>query len=301
MQQQGMVLNVLRGSLHDGPGVRTTVFFKGCPLACLWCHNPESIACAPQLAYRDHLCIGCGRCVAACPKGVHVLEGGTHILRRDRCIACGACVAACPTQALEVYGHRMSVEAVMRSVRQDKPYYRTSGGGVTLSGGEPLAQPTFAQALLSAARAEGVDTCVETGGYAAQALFARIVPLTDRFLFDYKATGAEAHRRLTGHDNALILSNLDWLYAQGARITLRCPQIPGVNDTPEHLAAILALHRRYPALAGVEVMSYHDMGIAKAQALGQTPRLTLPSATPEQKAHWRQALDPDGTRGILFS
>ena len=298
--QRGMVLSVLRGSLHDGPGVRTTVFLKGCPLACLWCHNPESIARAPQLAYRAHRCIGCGRCVAACPKGAHVLQGGAHTLQWDLCTACGACAAACPVQALEVYGRPMSVETVMQTIRQDVAYYRRSGGGVTLSGGEPLMQPAFARALLSAAHAEGVDTCVETCGYAAQGLYSSILPVTDRFLLDYKATDAATHRKLTGQDNALILRNLDFLYRQGARITLRCPLIPGVNDSPAHLAAILALRRRYPALAGVEVMPYHDMGIAKAQALGQTPRCLLPTATPAHKARWRQALDPDGSLGIVF-
>lgn len=294
MLGKGMVFSILRGSLYDGPGVRTTVFLKGCPLHCLWCHNPEGISGKPQLGYFAHRCIGCGRCREVCPQGVHRLCAGQHAVRFDRCVACGACAAVCPSDALVIYGVRMRTEEVMRIVRQDKAYYATSGGGITLSGGEPLSQPDFALKLLLAAGAERIHTCVETSGSVAQEQLERVLPAVDLFLFDYKESSPKRHKRYTGCDNAQILENLDFLYRRSAQIILRCPIIPGYNDSQEHFEAISGMKRKYPALAGIEIMPYHDMGKGKAAAIGHGYELKIATVTQEQKQAWKEKLNQNG-------
>jgi len=275
----GIVFDLQRNALHDGPGIRTCVFLKGCPLACLWCHNPESQDGRPQVGFFDERCVRCGACAAACPNGVHCITPGGHVLDRTLCVRCGRCVAACAYNALHLAGRTMTVGQVMDVVRRDVAYYKASGGGVTISGGEPMRQLEFTRALLAAAKGDGVHTCLDTCGHAPTAGYELVLAHVDRFLLDYKATdpigesaatrngqatGASAavsrHRELTGVSNDLILANLDWLYAHGASITLRCPIIPGMNDTPDHWQAIADLSRKCPGLVGIEIMAYHDMG-----------------------------------------
>jgi glycyl-radical enzyme activating protein len=284
----GLVLDLQRFALHDGPGIRTTVFLKGCPLRCLWCHNPESQALEPQLAYDPGRCTACPACAEARRYGLRLLQAGPLAVDLSDP---EACAAACPHGAFRVMGARRSVEEVMEEVLRDADYFQRSGGGLTLSGGEPLAQFDFALALLQAAKAEGLHTCLDTCGATSLAKLAAVADHVDLFLYDYKATDASEHRRLTGATNARILSNLDYLYRRGARVRLRCPLVPGVNDSAGHLAGIAALSARYPDLEGVEVMPYHDLGRDKAGRIGETYVLpNVSSADDRQQADWLAAL-----------
>lgn len=292
----GIVLSIHRASMHDGPGIRTTVFLKGCPLRCAWCHNPESQRARPELAFRAERCIHCGSCVPACPRGAHRLADGRHWVDRDACIGCGACVSACNHEALELYGRRMTVAECLAPVLADRPYYR-SGGGLTVSGGEPLAQPAFAAALLSAARARGVHTCLETCGHAGEAALEAVLPYVDLVLFDCKATDEETHRRLTGVGINLISATRERILALGVPMILRCPLVPGVNDDDAHLRAIGALSARHGL--PVEIMPFHTLGSGKADALGR-PRTGLPeeSATQAQIEAWVRGLRAAGVAEV---
>ena len=263
----GMILPIQHFSVDDGPGIRTTVFLKGCPLRCDWCHNPESWHRGKELLYHAAQCRSCGICASVCPGQVHHFPD--HRLERERCIRCGQCAAACPHEALELAGQQVSVEEILPELLLDQVFYRRSGGGITVSGGEPLAQPEFTAALLRACKEEGLHTCIETCGYGDPEALRRLLPLTDLFLFDYKLTDDLRHQACTGVSNALILQNLDLLCCQGAAVILRCPMIPGVNLEPAHYDGIAALARRYPAIEEIHLEPYHPLGISKAQALGR--------------------------------
>lgn len=291
----GIVFDIQRFSLNDGPGIRTTVFLKGCFLNCLWCHNPESISSKPQLFFVAEKCAHCRTCGRACSRKVHTFPGGRHRIEFKKCRACGACVAACPNQALRIAGTRMTVAAVMKEVLRDRAYYRKSGGGMTISGGEPMYQFGFTIALLKQARASKVRTALETCGLVSPEKLREAARYTDLFLFDYKASDRAEHKRMTGADNRLIHQNLAALLKAGKSVILRCPLVPGVNDDDGHLRAIATLARDYPKLAGIEIMPFHDLGAVKSRAIGRPVGLPdLPTASEEQKQLWLAVLSSLG-------
>ncbi len=270
----GLVLNIQRYCLHDGPGIRTTVFLKGCPLRCAWCHNPESQASHPELMYFSSLCVGCGRCAEVCPAGCHVFsEDGLHRYHPESCVGCGRCAEVCLSKALELKGREMTASEVLAEVMKDASFFENSGGGMTVSGGEPLFQPDFLLELLQDAKARGLHTAIETSGFGKAEELRRIAPYVDLFLYDDKLTDPELHRRWTGGAQEVVLQNLELLNELGAKVILRCPIIPGVNDQEEHYRGIEALAASLEAVIGVEYEPYHDYGRSKAEALGRRYRM----------------------------
>ena len=271
-----MIFDISRFCLNDGPGIRTTVFLKGCPLNCVWCHNPESQTTHPEILFSSKRCIDCGLCVNVCPTGCHKIKD-THIFDRNSCIGCGLCTKMCPTNSLRLVGTLTSAEEVMQEILKDKVYYKESGGGLTLSGGEPMMQPEFLEKILHFAKQEGLHTCIETCGYAKTDAFKKILPLTDYFLFDWKESNPEKHREFTGKDNALILKNLEFLDSENAEIILRIPLIPGYNDSTEHMNGIVALSKKYKNIKKIEIMPYHPLGTSKAEELGREKNMNSPT------------------------
>ncbi len=265
----GRIFQIQRFSIQDGPGIRTTVFLKGCPLHCLWCHNPESVSPAPHTFFSPAQCIGCGYCVENCPEQAHKTVNGVHILDRTLCKECGKCAQGCYSGALEVVGREASVEEVIAEVLKDLPFYKTSGGGMTLSGGEPLAQYEFSLELLTAARKHDLNTCLETSGFAPFERLAALVNLVDFFYFDCKETDPARHLEYTGAPLALIMENLTRLDALGATLVLRCPIIPGLNARDEHFQAIAKLANRLQHVKEVQILPYHPLGRSKLERLGK--------------------------------
>ena len=263
----GTIFNIQRFSTSDGPGIRTVVFLKGCPLDCAWCHNPESKTVLPGLFFKEESCIGCRACEAVCKNHLHRFTEKEHLFERENCTRCGACAAACPTEALTVCGEQKQADEIIDTVLRDRMFYEESGGGMTLSGGEPLAQFDFSLELLKRAKEKGLHTAVETCGYSKRDL-APMCEAVDLWLFDIKLLDEEKHRAYTGVSNGLILENLRLLDSLGAKTVLRCPVIPDVNFYEDHFSRIAALAKSLQHVTAIHLEPYHPLGISKAEQLG---------------------------------
>ena len=273
------IFDIKNFAIHDGDGIRTTVFFKGCSLKCKWCHNPEGIDFTPQLSYFENKCVNCGECVKDCPFGAHRIENEKHIFKRDNCCGCGKCVENCYGNALTLYGKEVTVNELMPLLTEDRDFYETSGGGVTLSGGECLCQPDFCASLLKKLKEEGIHTAVDTCGLVNRAAFDKVMPCTDIFLYDVKAIDENVHIKCTGYSNKQILENLKYIDDCGKNIEIRIPYVPGYNSGEiEKIAEFLSGLKN---IVKVKVLPYHKYAGSKYQSLDM--KNTLPEDMPSDK------------------
>lgn len=285
---EGMISNIQRYCIHDGPGVRTTVFLKGCPLQCLWCCNPESINSFPELGFVRVLCNACGMCLESCPEGAisSNSESGAISIDRARCNNCGKCIETCYRGALKMYGRRMSVAEVFEEVLHDRTIYMKSGGGLTVSGGEALLQSRFVIALFKMARQAGIHTAIETSGHASSHILEEVLRYTDYIMYDFKMIGSSSHCKVTGKTNKLILKNAELVALSGLPVLPRMPLVPGINDLNENIQATAELIRSL-GLLEIELMPYHEFASGKYKALGRTYPLAgieMPSGESIKKA-----------------
>ncbi len=257
------VTNISRCSVHDGPGIRTVVYFKGCHMHCAWCHNPETLSTHREILYLPSKCIHCGRCVEACPEH-HIVSGSDMVFLRKGCLQCGLCAAQCPSGALEVCGESYTVEHLLREVAKDRLYFSQSGGGITLSGGECLLQADFCAGLLKRCREEQISTCIESAFFVPWKNVEKVLPYVDHIFADLKLPDSERHRIYTGVPNTLILENIQRLSHLHNNITIRIPLIPGVNDTAQDMAAFAAIVNSFgPGICAVELLKYNYIAQSK--------------------------------------
>lgn len=281
MDVQGIVFDITRYAIHDGPGIRSTVFFKGCPLSCPWCHNPESRAAMPELCLTPQRCVNCGACVQACPHGA--IAPHEEVLNTDtgKCARCGTCVEACPSGARRMAGHEMSVAEVLAEVEKDRIFYDESHGGVTFSGGEPLMQADFLRACLEACRQRGYHTTLDTCGYARIETVLSVAATTNLVLYDLKLMDDARHRQYAGVSNAPILDNLRALDARGHALWIRVPLIPGINDDDDNLSATAAFVQSLRTRPPLHLLPYHRAGSDKYQRFGK--RYTMAGTPPHTR------------------
>lgn len=281
-ETRGLIWNIQRYCIHDGDGIRTTVFMMGCPLRCMWCSNPEGLVGAIRLKYNADICIGCGKCIEVCPVGANTSKNSRAALDRAKCIVCGKCVNACPVGARSLTGKVVTVAQVMDEVRRDLPFYRRTDGGLTCSGGEALLQVDFLEKLLKAAKNENINTAVETSGAVPWDNFQRILDFTDMFYFDLKCIDSNIHKKITGGDNKQIIANAVKLCAQNKKVVFRLPVIPGLNDYDTN---ILETARFIKEIKGqkLELLPYHNFGVKKYKLYGT--KYLLVGLNPPEKEH----------------
>ena len=278
----GIIFNIQRYSIHDGPGIRTTVFLKGCPLNCWWCQNPESQLSGQEMLFWGDRCIGCGACSTICPSGAIKIKNGIPVTEKEKCILCGKCIEKCPALAREMIGEKLTVEEIIKEIEKDLVFYEESGGGVTFSGGEPLGQSEFLESLLICCQKKKIHTAVDTSGYISWEILSKISSKVDLFLYDLKIMDNERHKKYTGVSNELILENLKKLSSVHNNIFVRFPVIPGINDdyqnikeTGEFLSSL--------KIAQVNLLPYHYIGIDKYRRLGRTYKLVTTQPPSEEK------------------
>ena len=288
MEQKGLVFGIQHFSIHDGDGIRSNVFLKGCPLRCLWCHNPEGLSAQIGIQYIQNKCRGCGRC-GYIFKNMHDLYIKSEEEKQ-------AYAAQCVYGALEPVGKWMTVTEVIDDVMKDLCFFKESNGGITVSGGEPMLQHEYTLALLKEAKKRGIQTAMETSGFALLKQYKQVLPYVDEFLWDYKETDETKHKKFTGVSNQRILENLDALYKDGANIILRCPIIPGLNDTEEHFRGIAKRSREMKDLKGVELMPYHKFGVAKDARIGRMEQKEYEVPSKDMKKSWEDQIISMGGR-----
>lgn len=283
----GIIFNVQKFCLHDGDGIRTCVFLKGCPLRCVWCHNPESLQKSPTLSFNKEKCSLCGKCLQVC--AFRKIENGIVTINRENCSGCGKCAEACLNDANDLLGKEISAQEVLSEVLKDKMFYEASGGGLTISGGEPSYQPDFTLELLTLAKKEGISLAIETCGIGSRDFYEKCLKLGVTFLYDIKCIDPLRHKALTGSDNAHIMENLRLLMDNEADIIIRLPLIPGCNDTDEDILALASfLKENEGRYRYAEIMPYHALGTGKAEKIGIAPAYVNSNATDEEICRWKE-------------
>jgi pyruvate formate lyase activating enzyme len=298
-EEKGLIFNIQRFSVHDGPGIRTTVFFKGCPLKCPWCSNPESQSFSPELIVRDILCKGCGACVETCPQqAITLTKKEGRRINRKKCNSCFLCVENCQYQSLSVCGKYMKVDEILDEVLQDRLFYKNSGGGVTLSGGEVLLQSHFALQVLKACRTEGLHTALETSGYGSWKELKDLLPFVDLVLFDLKHLDPVEHKKTTGVDNKIILENLRKI-SKMTPVWLRIPLIAGFNDSEAQIKKATLLGKEI-GVQKISLLPYHEGGKSKSEQLGRIYPLPEARAPEEEHLdHLKKIIEKDGLKATI--
>ncbi len=298
---QGKVFNIQGYSIHDGPGIRTTVFLCGCPLRCLWCANPESGTMEPKLFFMAEKCVGCGKCAAVCPNGAITIVDGKAKTDRTKCKACGNCVKVCPVEAREIVGETKTAGEVVKKVRQDELFYNTSGGGVTISGGEVLMQPEFAIAVLKLCKEAGINTAIETCGFAKREVFSKVLEYVDLVLYDFKHMDSAKHKEGTGVGNELILENVVKVYHEAKKpVAARVPTIPGYNDTPENMHALgKFITEKMGKDVKVHLLPYHHLGESKTERMEQEVVFSVNTPTDEHMEELREIVASYGLNAVI--